>query len=478
MDNAEKVIEYFKEICAIPHSSYDERRISDYLMDFAEKRGLQAERDHMNNVIIRKPASIPDCKCPPVIIQGHMDMVYVKAEGCERDYEDGIAVYEKNGWLHADGTTLGADDGVAVAYALALLDSDGIPHPELEAVITVQEEVGLAGAATLDCSGLRGRYLINIDTEDEGVFYTSCAGAFRHDLEIPIERELLSDMTELKVSIGGMLGGHSGIEIHLGRGNAIVLMGRLLSQLCSDGVRLHSISCEGKMNAIASHCDAVLYIEQDKIDSVLDRCNSSIAAFNRELKGVDVVELQTVLGAKESLSCYTQACTRKVLSAIGLLPNGVQSMSRVVDGLVETSANPGIVRQEYDCIVISSCIRSCLGSRKEEIRKKLDGLALLVGGKSVCSNDYPQWEYRADSPLRELATESYRELFGMEPRVDAIHAGLECGYFDQRMPGLDIISFGPDQEAVHTPHERVSISSVKNVWHLILRILSKLAERE
>lgn len=474
MENASKVIEYFKEICAIPHASYDEKAISDYLMDFAAKRNLFAERDAMNNVLIRKPASVENCSCAPVIIQGHVDMVYVRAEGCDRPYEAGIAVTEKNGWLRAEGTTLGADNGIAVAYALALLDRNDIPHPELEVVLTVQEEVGLAGAAAFDCSKLRGKHLINLDTEDEGVFFTSCAGAFRNDIKIPLEREEISGMTELQVSLGGMLGGHSGMEIHLGRGNAIILMGRLLTSALDEGIRIHSITCDGKMNAIASNCKAVLYIEKDKIDSVLDRFNASVAAFNRELKGVDVVELETVLGEKESLSCYTHESMARALAVLSLLPNGVFGMT--ADGqLVETSANPGIVTQEENRLIISSSVRSSLGSRKEEIRSRLSALALLCGGESVCTNDYPQWEYRAHSPLRELAMNSYRELFGVEPVTRAIHAGLECGFFDMKVEGLDIISFGPNQRDVHTPKERISITSIGNVWRLILRILEKLA---
>lgn len=474
MKNAEKVTDFFKQICAIPHASYDEKRISDFLMGFAAERGLEAYRDEMNNVLIKKSSTVDGCGCQPVIIQGHMDMVYVRSEDCQRDYEQGIAVIEKNGWLCAEGTTLGADDGVAVAYALALLDSEDIPHPDLEVVITVQEEVGLAGAEKFDCSRLQGKYFLNLDTEDEGVFYTSCAGAFRNDLEIPVEREMLSGMTELKVCLGGMLGGHSGIEIQLGRGNAIVLMGRLLAEAGEDA-HIHSIECDGKMNAIASRCEAVLYIAPDRLDAVLDSFNRSVGVFNKELKGVDAVELQTVMGERESISCYTQESRKRVLAALSLLPNGVLGMSAAVEGLVETSANPGIARQNHDCLVISSSVRSSVGSRKEEVRQRLWALACLTGGKSVCSNDYPQWEYREHSPLRELAMDSYRELFGLEPRAAAIHAGLECGYFDARLPEADIISFGPDQENVHTPLERVRISSLENVWRLLCRILERLA---
>ncbi len=475
MENDEKVISFFKEFSAIPHASYDEKRISDYLVDFARLRNLEVIQDAYNNVLIKKPATVKDCKCAPVIIQGHMDMVYVRAPGCKLDYEDGIKVVERGGWLCAEGTTLGADNGIAVAYALALLDSNCIAHPDLEVVITVQEEVGLLGAEHFDCTALKGKYFLNLDTEDEGIFYTSCAGAFRNDLEIPITRGLISSKTELKIGLGGMLGGHSGIDIHYGRANAIVLMARLLSNLSWEGVYLSSINCDGKMNAIASRCEASLYIDNDKIDSVLDCLNSSVAVFNHELEGVDSVELQTMMGEQEEMYCYTRASRQRVLNSILLMPNGVLGMSAVVPGLVETSANPGIVAQEGDKLVVSSSARSSVGTRKAAVAKQLEAIAYFAGGKSVCSNDYPQWEYQKNSPLRELAMDSYREIFGMEARTEAIHAGLECGYFAARIDGVDIISFGPDQKDVHTPNERANIKSIGNVWMLIQRILEQLS---
>ena len=476
MQNAQKVISFFKEFSAIPHGSYDEKRISDYLVDFAKMRGLEVYQDELWNVIIKKPSSVQGCTCAPVIIQGHMDMVYVQSDSCTRKYEEGISIIEKNGWLTADGTSLGADDGIAMAYALALLDSDDIPHPDLEVVITVQEEVGLYGAEVLDCSQLKGKYFLNIDTEDEGVFYTSCAGAFRNELRIPTERISQRGMTVLKVALGGMLGGHSGIEIHIGRGNAILLMARLLSNLDWNGIYLSSLTCNGKTNAIANHCEAVLYIIPDKIDSALNYFNRSVAKFNHELGLLDSVELQTIMAEEEELLCYTRESRKRALSAMLLVPNGVLGMSQAIEGLVETSANPGILTQEGDALLISSAVRSSVGSRKTAVAGQLSAIASLTGGTSVCLNDYPQWEYREKSPLRELAKDCYRELFEKESETAAIHAGLECGYFDQKMPGLDIISFGPTQEAVHTPNERVHIKSLENVWHLLQRLLKKLAD--
>lgn len=478
MQNVDKVIQYFKEFSAIPHASCDEKRVSDYLVSFAKERGLEAQQDEHWNVLIKKPATVPNCKSAPLIIQGHMDMVYVQSIDCKNSYEDGISVVEKGGWLYAEGTSLGADNGIAVAYAMALLDSNNIPHPDLEVLLTVQEEVGLYGAEKFDCSRLRGKYLINLDTENEGVFYTSCAGAFRSDMEIPLSFFSVQGMTALKVSLSGMFGGHSGIDIHRGRGNAIVLMARLLTALNWDGVYLSSLSCDGKMNAIANRCDALLYIAQDRIDNVLDSLNRSVAEFNSELKNVDLVELQTVLAEEQEVLCYTRDSRVRALSAMLLMPNGVLGMSADIGGLVETSANPGIITQKEKSLIISSCVRSCVATRKAAVAKQLEALARLCGGKCVFSNDYPQWEYREKSPLRDLAMDCYRDLFCLMPKTAAIHAGLECGYFDAKIKDVDIISFGPDQRDVHTPNESANIKSIQNVWKLLQLILERLAAGE
>lgn len=476
MKNSSIVINFFKEFSAIPRASYDEKRVSDYLVNFAETRGLEVVQDKHNNVLIKKPATIPNCKCAPVIIQGHMDMVYVQAPKCTRAYEDGISVIEKNGWLCADGTTLGADNGIAVAYALAILDSSTISHPDLEIVITVQEEVGHVGAANFDCSQLKGKYMLNLDTEDEGVIYASSAGAFRNDFDIPIQREVLTGKTALKIGLGGMFGGHSGIEIHLGRANAIVLMARLLAELQCEEFRLSTLNCGGKMNAIASHCEAVLYVDMDKLDRILDIMNTTVAKFNYELQNIDTVELSTELLDTYELSCYTCASATLAINTLLTHPNGVKGMSTNVKGLVQTSVNIGILAQKDDKLCVSSLTRSSIGSRKDEERRRFIALAEITGGSNNFSNDYPQWEYRKDSPLRELTMDCYRELFGREAVSMAIHAGLECGYFDAGIPDVDIIAIGPDQRDVHTPNEKANINSIGNVMQLICRMLEKLAK--
>jgi len=475
MINAEKVFHYFEEISRIPRSSGDEKAISDYLVAFAKERGLEVIQDDYYNVIIKKPATKPGCTCAPVIIQGHTDMVYVRDENCKRQYEDGIGLIYKDGWLTADGTTLGADNGIAVVYALALLDSNDLIHPDIEAVFTVSEEIGLIGAEHLDYSKLKGKYLLNIDTEDDGVFYTSCAGAFRNEIRMPIKREKVDGLTGLSVKIRGLKGGHSGMEINEGRANAMSLMARLLSQL-GDEVRVSSIKSEGKTNAICNNATAELLIEESKIAQIESQIKNMEADFISEYSSRDSVIVELNRGNKCSADCYDLDSQKRISSALMLLPVGVMGMSRFVPNLVETSANPAYLEEGENELVILSSSRSSVGSKKAEMKEKYKAIADLCGGVSECSADYPQWEYRESSPLRELAMETYKELFNKDAETRAIHAGLECGYFDEKIPGVDIISFGPDLLDVHTPEERANIESVERMWQFTQVLLQKLAE--
>lgn len=475
MQNADKVTGFFREICKIPHASYDEKRIGDYLVDFAEKRGLEHRRDKSGNVLIKKPSTVPGCKAPAVIIQGHMDMVYLRDATCTYDYEEGIKILERDGFMTADGTTLGADDGIALAYGLALLDSKDIPHPDLEVVFTVQEEVGLEGAANFDCSDLKGKYLINIDTEQEGVFCTSCAGAIHNKMILPTKREKLSGVQKMTLRLYGLKGGHSGMDIHFGRPNAIVLMFRLILAL-GGLVHIYSIDCDGKSNAIASDCTAVIYMDPDKHEQIRKLVEKTVSKFNAEFEGIDKILLELTDGEVEDAMCWTQDSHRSTLNALLQIPNGVIRMSDNIPGLVETSANPGAVKQEDDKIVVSSCIRSSVGESRAYIQNKLEELAAVSLGDSINSGDYPQWEYSEKSYVRDLAMESYRELFGKDPKATAIHAGLECGFFAERIPEVDIISFGPDQFDVHTTRERVDIASLERVWQLIQSLMEKLTK--
>ena len=474
--NDNKVLHFFEEISKIPRESGDEKAVSDYLVAFAKERSLEVYQDEVYNVIIKKPATVKT-DCPPVIIQGHTDMVYVKAPDCKRDYSEGIGLIYKDGFLYADGTTLGADDGIAVAYALALLDSDDLPHPDIEAVFTVSEETGLIGAQKLDCSRLKGKYLLNLDTEEEGIFCTSCAGAFRNELFVPLSFEKRDGMQELSLSLGGLSGGHSGVEIHVGHGNGIVLMGRVLSAL-GDKVAVGAVTAEGKMNAICNNAAARLFCRPEDLSAVEATVLDMEAKFVHELGDRDSVFLKLEKGSVCTAECYTEQTPQRVLAALSLIPNGVLAMSFDIEGLVETSANPGIVEQgENELMILSSC-RSSVGSRKEEMRQKYLALAALCGGRSEFSGDYPMWEYKADSPLRTLAMETYKELFGKEIVTMAIHAGLECGHFAEKLPDTDIITYGPNLYDIHTPKERANLESVERTWLLTKEILKRLAEQK
>lgn len=476
MQTAEKVLHYFSELSKIPRSSGDEKAVADWLVRFAEERHLECVRDERNNVIIRKPATKADCKCAPVILQGHMDMVYVRTPACTRKYEDGIGLVEKDGCLSADGTTLGADDGVAVAYALAVLDSDEIEHPELECIFTVSEETGLMGAESLDYSQLRGRLMLNMDSEEEGVFCTGCAGAFRCDFDIPVSYEPVTGV-KLTVAFKDLIGGHSGEEINRGRANAITLMGRLLSRL-DEKVRLISLSAEGKTNAISNNALAEFCVSPEDLQEVEKTIQELEADFQNECGPRDTIHIVCTCGGETGRCvCYDKASQTRTTAALLLFPSGVVAMSYNVPDLVETSANPAILEQSKGQLKLLASIRSSVGSRKAEMRERVTALAAALGAKAVCGSDYPQWEYKPDSPLREMAMQTYKELFGKKAEAHAIHAGLECGYFDTYVPGIDIISFGPTIADIHTPKEHVEIASIERVWNFLLALLKKLADK-
>ncbi len=476
MEDAKKVFHYFEEISRIPRESGDEKAISEYLVGFAKERGLEVHSDEHWNVIIKKKATVPNCACAPVIIQGHTDMVYVRDEGCTRAYEDGIGLIYKAGWLTADGTTLGADDGLAVAYALALLDGKDIAHPDIEAVFTSSEEVGLVGAEHLDYSLLNGKYLINIDTEEEGTFYTSCAGAFRNELKIPIKREAVEGLCSLTVKIGGLIGGHSGMEIGEGRGNAVVMMTRILSELGAD-VRVSALTSTGKTNAICNNAQAELFVQEGMLQSIEKRIRDMEKDFKRELGSRDTLVIDILLAEKHSASCYNEESQKKALAVLTVVPCGAIGKSFDVPDLVETSANLAFLEQRDSELSVLSSARSSVGSRKAEMREKYAAIADLCGGESICGADYPQWEFHANSTLRELAMKTYEELFKKEAKTAAIHAGLECGYFDERLDGVDIISYGPIMQDVHTPRERTNVESVERTWTLTQSILERLAKQ-
>lgn len=469
------VFQYFEDICSIPHGSQNTKAISDYCIAFAKEHHLKWIQDDMNNVIIFKEGSKGYENAKPIIIQGHMDMVCEKETGVDIDFEkDGLDLYIEDGFLKARGTTLGGDDGIAIAYAFAILSDDTIAHPPLEVVITVDEEIGMLGAEGIDLSMLKGRKLLNIDSDEEGVFLTSCAGGLTADCELPVSRTTLLG-TAYQLKITGLLGGHSGTEIHKEHGNAIMLMGRLLKQLTEE-VSFSLVNLEGglKDNAIPRETISLIVLDEAEEHTAYNLVQAFEADLKKELSASDPGVTVTI--EKQENRAYEVLASSsmiKVLFMLRSMPCGVQHMSMAIPGLVETSLNAGIMVLKKDSFSLSFSVRSSVTSRKYEVADQLTFITEFLGGQVNISGDYPAWEYKADSRMRDLMVNTYRDLFQEEPKIQAIHAGLECGIFSGKLEGLDCISFGPANFDIHTPKERLSIASTEKVWRLILEFLKR-----
>ncbi len=465
------VMEIFETICSMPHGSGNTKIISDWCVDFAKARGLEHYQDELNNVIIIKPATPGYEKSAPLILQGHIDMVCQKEPGLDKDMsKEGLDLAVEADTIRAIGTTLGGDDGIAVAMALAVLDADDIPHPRLEVVLTVDEETGMYGAAGIDLSMLRGRSLLNIDSEEEGIFTVSCAGGARANCSLPIKRENVSGQL-VNLEICGLQGGHSGVEIDKGRANASILMGRVLSALEPGSFRVLSIAGGSADNAIPFRCTAGLIGDSA---AIIAAAAKSEAIFKNEYRNTDS-GVKIIAEAKDSGDYFAldSESTQKLCDALVLVPNGIRAMSSDIPGLVETSLNLGILKLDEDALRLSFAIRSSVGSRKEMIKKKVCTAIRVLGGNVEITGDYPAWEYKADSPLRDRMVEVYTRQYGEAPQVLAIHAGLECGLLSEKLPGLDAVSFGPNMKDIHTTKETMSISSVQRVWKFLLEVLKE-----
>lgn len=474
-----RVFAYFEDICKIPHGSGNTKAISDYCVSFAREHGLKWSQDDSNNVIIWKEGSKGYEDAEPVIIQGHMDMVCEKENHVEIDFEkEGLNLYVDGDFLKAEGTTLGGDDGIALAYAFAVLEDDTIPHPPLEVVVTVDEEIGMLGAEAMDLSMLKGRKLLNIDSDEEGIFLTSCAGGLQADCQLPVSRVQAEGIC-YEIKVAGLQGGHSGGEIHKERGNGVVLLGRVLERL-REAVPFGLERLQGglKDNAIPREAAAAILLDPETAKEQEQELSAQIASLNEELKkeyrnsDPEVTVLCEKSGKKQTEILDPSSLVR-VLFFLRTMPWGVQHMSTDMENLVETSLNPGIMKLEQEVFSMCFSVRSSVTSRKYEVTDRLAFLTEFLGGEIAVSGDYPAWEYKAESPMRELMTEVYRDLFQKEPKIQAIHAGLECGIFSGKIQDLDCISFGPDNFDIHTPKERLSISSTERVWKLILEFLKR-----
>ncbi len=462
------VMKYFEEICSIPHGSRNTKAISDYLVSFAKEHDLRYIQDEINNVIIFSPATPGYENSKPIIIQGHMDMVCVKDEGSDINFEtDGLKIIVDGDFVKADKTTLGGDDGIALAYALAIMSADDVAHPPIEAVFTVDEEVGMDGASGIDVSMLRGRTLINIDSEQEGVFTVSCAGGANGICTIDVERaEAEGEIFE--ITIGGLQGGHSGVEIHKGRGNSNVLMGRLLYAL-GDKIQIAELGGGSAGNAITLKTTAKIVSDAD-ISEVIAEFDK---IFKNELSTTDPnVAVECVSLGKGKISVVKN--TADIVDFLVTAPNGIYAYSADIEGLVQTSLNMGIVKLEEDKMMAVYALRSSVKSQLVWIKDKLKTVMKRIGGKLEVNGEYAEWEYRKNSKIRDVMVEVYKEQTGEEPVIEAIHAGLECGIFAGKLDDLDCISLGPDLLDIHTSGERMSISSVQRTWELIKEVLKRL----
>ena len=470
-----KVFSYFEKICSIPHTSFHEKALSDYCADFAKEKGFYYEQDDLGNVIIIKDATAGYEEVEPIMVQGHLDMVGDKAPDCPLDLEkDGLTLKIEGDYLTADGTTLGGDNGIAIAYALALLDSEDIPHPRLEAVFTVGEEVGLLGASAIDLSCCQAKRLLNLDSEAEGVLTAGCAGGRRTTSRIPVIRKNTTGLI-YDVTLTGLLGGHSGMEIHKGRANANVLMGRFLLYLKNRfSYELVTLTGGVKENVIPNNSQASIVIDPASEKVLLQAAADFQNIISTEYAAADpdIKVLCTAKTEPNVISAIDEASLNKVLTALNTVPNGVQSMSMDLPGLVETSLNVGVMELTETDLVFKTSIRSSVVSAKEYIYDKIAVLTQNLGGTIEYAGDYPAWAYSRDSKLRDLCIDIYEKQYGKKPVVEIIHAGLECGILSSKVEGLDCISFGPDLIDIHTFNERMGISSVQRVWEYVKAILA------
>ena len=469
------VFGYFEDICSIPHGSGNMNKISQYCVDFAKEHQLEYMVDEMKNVIIIKEATPGYENAEPIILQGHLDMVCEKRPDKEKDFlTEGLDLYTDGKLIWADGTTLGGDDGIAVAYCLALLAAKDLQHPRLEVVLTVDEETGLYGAEAIDLSMLKGKKLINLDSEEEGVFTVGCAGGVTLTCDIPVFTEdVEGEVYELKVT--GLLGGHSGVEIHKGRGNSNVILGRVLLAI-GQKMGLDIIKMEGgsKDNAIPRHSVAQVLIPAEEGAKFEALVKEQEAVLKNELHASDA-GIRLELTAKGEGNVEVLDATSKVtaLHALNNIPNGIQAYSMDMEGLVETSLNMGIMSMDGENLKMSFAVRSSIESAKQYLTDKVLMFVDMLGGSCELKGDYPGWAYNPKSDLRETFVKVYREMYGEEPVVEAIHAGLECGLFTKKIEDLDSISVGPNMHNVHTSEETLEVASVRRTWELLCRVIAE-----
>lgn len=468
----EKVMYFFEKLTEIPRGSGNEKKVSNYLVEFAKKRDLEVKQDDSLNVIIKKKGNIESNK--RVILQGHMDIVCAKQENKEFDFEnDPIDIYVDGDMIKAKGTTLGGDNGIAVAMGLAILDSNDIKHSDLTVLVTTEEETGMGGVLGLQKDSIDGDILINIDSEEEGKILASCAGGVRSNLLLPISFEKNSFKNSYKIKIDGLLGGHSGMEIDKRRGSSIKIMGRILRYLSLFiDFSISNISGGEKMNAIAKRCSVDISTDEekklkDKLTEIKDRI---ISEYNSSDPNLDISINKINLDKK----VINQKNLNDLINILRLIPQNIQTMSADMEGLVESSSNVGVINLKDKKIELNSAIRSSVKSLKNEITDRIDILANSFNAKHELVADYPSWKFEKKSSIRDLMKKVYKEKYNKELEVEAIHAGLECGFLKEKLGDIDMVSLGPNLYDVHTPDEKLSISSTKRVYEFLLDVLKEI----
>ena len=468
-----KVFYYFEELAQIPRPSYKEKAVSDYLVSFAREHGLEYYQDSYYNVIMIKEASEGYEDVAPIILQGHMDMVCEKTHDCTKDMDkEGLDLYVDGDFIRARGTTLGGDDGIAVAYALAILDDDSLKHPRLEFICTTAEEVGMDGAFGIDVSMLKGHKLLNIDSEQEGVILASCAGGCKAEIHMDVDR-VQEEGECLALKLTGLTGGHSGVEIHRGRANGSQLLAQLLLAASKEmDLRLVTMTGGSKNNAIPDRASAQVLLPEGKRADFEALVRDKFAGARGEYAVTDPKLAMDISDSRASLAPLTREDSRRVLALILAEPNGVQRMSSDIEGLTETSLNLGICDLNEEGLFMSYAVRSSVASALEPLTDKMVLIADMLGARADIGGSYPAWEYVRESALREDMAAVYREMFGRELKTEAIHAGVECGILAGKIQGLDAVSMGPDIYDIHTPKEHLSIASSKRVYDYIVRLIA------
>ncbi len=462
----DRVFYYFAKIASIPHGSGNTGALADYCLQFAAVNNLDGKKDEFGNVIIKKPASSGYEKRPAVILQGHLDMVCEKTPDCNIDFKkDGLSLVLDGDLLSADGTTLGADDGIAVAMILAILENKELCHPNIEAVFTVDEETGMIGAENLNTAPLFGKTLINIDSGDEGVLTVGCAGGAKIDIKLPMNTEK-NKYAAQKVTVSGLLGGHSGIDINKGRLNADMLLGKFLKELPFE-YRLVSISGGFKDNVIPNLAECVI------------ACDKNLTSYTAEFTKNNQTEsdpgMSIAVTSADSISvCYDKPSTERAVEFLNRIKFGITAMSPDIPNAVQSSQNLGILTSNADEICAVLSVRSSVATDKQDMLDELKAVSDDLGAEMSTHGHYPAWEYRKDSPLRKTMERVYLKLYGNSPTVETVHAGLECGLWGEKIKNLDAVSMGPDMWDIHTANERLSVSSTKRTYKYLCEVLKEL----